>query len=238
MVPEIFEHPEGTSLGELEIDRVLTAPNAITTIRLLFVPLFVYLLFGRDSPGWAAFLLGCLSSTDWIDGYVARRFNQSSTFGKMYDPTVDRFVMVTSIISIIVYGQQNADSPERFASSTAPLWFALIIVTREVLVASWVVYITARGAKRMNVTWRGKVGTFANMMAFPFFLFSAETSWSDSLRAGWRVAAYAAAVPGLIFSLLSAWQYVPLGRRALAEGRAERAELEAAEVERAGVEPV
>lgn len=214
-MPDIFEHPEGTSLGELEIDRIMTAPNAITTIRLLFVPLFIYLLFGRHSPGWAAFLLGCLSSTDWIDGYVARRFNQSSTFGKMYDPTVDRFMMVTAIISIIVYGIQHDNS-------TAPLVYSLIIVTREVLVASWVVYITARGAKRMNVTWWGKVGTFANMAAFPWFLFSAEQSWSDPWRTGWRIAAYGAAIPGVIFSLLSAWQYIPLGRQALAEGRAER----------------
>ncbi len=210
-VPELFEHPEGTSLGDMEVDRILTAPNAITTVRLLCVPLFLVLLFHYESRGWAAFLLGCLASTDWIDGYVARRFNQTSTFGKMYDPTVDRFMMVVSIVAIIIDG-------------SVPLWFAWTILTREVLVSLWVVYITFNSGKRMNVTWYGKVGTFFNMMAFPYFLFANETSWTDSWRTFWEVTAYAAAIPGVIFSLLAAWQYVGLGRSALAEGRAERAD--------------
>lgn len=210
LVPELFEHPEGTSLGDMEVDRIFTAPNAITTVRLLCVPLFLVLLFHYESRGWAAFLLGCLASTDWIDGYVARRFNQTSTFGKMYDPTVDRFMMVVAIAAIMIDG-------------SVPLWFAWTILSREVLVSVWVVYITLNGGKRMNVTWYGKVGTFANMAAFPWFLFANEMSWSHSWRLFWEIAAYSAALPGVIFSLAAAWQYVKLGRSALAEGRAERA---------------
>ena len=209
-VPALFEHPDGISTGEIEIDRILTVPNVITTVRALCIPLFVYLLFGRNSPGWAAFVLGLLGATDWVDGYVARRFDQTSTFGKMYDPTVDRLMMVVAIISIIVDG-------------SVPLWYALVILVREVLVAIWVVFITVGlGAKRMNVTWWGKVGTFANMCAFPWFLFAAETSFSGTTRDVWRVLAYCAAIPGVVFSLLAAWQYVVLGRQAIAEGRAER----------------
>ena len=207
-MPELFEHPEGTSTGELEVDRLLTAPNLITTLRLLCIPLFLYLLFSQHSRGWAGFLLGTLGATDWVDGYVARRFNQTSTFGKMYDPTVDRLMMVVGIISIIIDG-------------SVPLWYALIILIREVLVSIWVVITVALGAKRMNVTWWGKVGTFANMAAFPWFLFS-RADISAGLQDMWRVLAYAAAVPGIIFSLLAAWQYVGLGLRAIAEGRAER----------------
>jgi cardiolipin synthase len=209
-VPDLFEHPTGTSTGELEVDRILTAPNVITTVRALCIPLFVYLLFARDSHGWAAFVLGALGATDWVDGYVARRFNQTSTFGKMYDPTVDRLMMVVGIISIIIDG-------------SVPLWFATTILVREVLVASWVVTTVALGAKRMNVTWWGKVGTFANMCAFPWFLFAAETSFSGTTRDVWRVLAYCAAIPGVVFSILAAGQYVVLGRQAIAEGRAERA---------------
>ena len=209
-VPDLFEHPDGTSTGDVEIDRILTAPNIITTVRALCIPLFVYLLFARDSPAWAGVTLGLLGATDWIDGYVARRFNQTSTFGKMYDPTVDRLMMVVAIISIIVYG-------------AAPLWYSWIILIREVLVAIWVVVITVfLGAKRMNVTWWGKVGTFANMAAFPWFLFASEPSWSQTTQNVWTVLAYCAAIPGVIFSLLAAGQYVTLGRQAIAEGRAER----------------
>lgn len=207
---ELFEHPQGTSLGEVEVDRVLTVPNLITTIRLLCVPLFLYLLFARDSRGWAGFLLGTLGATDWVDGYIARRFNQTSTFGKMYDPTVDRFMLVVGIVAIIIDG-------------SVPYWYAGIVLTREVLLSLWVVFITAQGAKRMNVTWWGKVGTFANMCAFPWFLFANETSWSAGWQTFWTAAAWCAAVPGVIFSLIAAMQYVQLGRQALAEGRAEAA---------------
>jgi cardiolipin synthase len=207
----LFEHPTGTSVGDLEVDRILTVPNAITTIRLLCIPLFLYLLFGRDEYFWAGFVLGTLGATDWVDGFVARRFDQTSTFGKMYDPTVDRLMMVVGIVSIMI----KLDDP-------AFRVYASIVLTREVLVGVYVLTITAMGAKRMNVTWWGKVGTFANMCAFPWFLFANEPSWTHAWRTFWEVLAWCAAAPGVVFSLLAAWQYIGLGQQALAEGRAER----------------
>lgn len=208
---EIFHRPDDAEqqLGTMEVDRLLTVPNVITTVRLLCVPLFLYLLFGRDSPGWAGFVLGTLGATDWVDGYIARRFNQGSNFGKMYDPTVDRFMMVVGIVAIIWVG-------------AAPWWYSTLILVREVLVSLWVVIITAMGAKRMGVTWWGKCGTFANMAAFPSFLIASQHGMADWWTTGWKVFAYACMVPGIIFSLLAAGQYVVMGRAALAEGRAER----------------
>src|SRR5262249_15114135 len=126
--------------------------------------------------------------------------------------TVDRLMMVVAIVSTII----AIDEP-------AFRIYAFIVVTREVLVGLYVVSITAMGAKRMNVTWWGKVGTFGNMCAFPWFLFANEQSWSQGWQTFWEVLAWCAAVPGVVFSLLAAWQYIGLGRRALAEGRAERA---------------
>ena len=196
-------------LGDMAVDRIVTLPNIITTVRLACVPLFLWLLFGRDAPGWAGFLLGTLGATDWVDGYVARRFDQTSNFGKMYDPTVDRFMMVVGIVAIIVDG-------------AAPWWFAWLILVREVLVSLWVVAITAMGAKRMDVTWWGKCGTFANMGAFPAFLIASQAGMSDWWTTTWKVVAYVFLVPGVVFSLLAAGQYVVKGREALAEGRAER----------------
>lgn len=193
----------------MAVDRILTLPNLITTVRLLCVPLFLWLLFARDAPGWAGLLLGTLGATDWVDGYIARRFDQTSNFGKMYDPTVDRFMMVVGIIAIIVDG-------------AAPLWFSWLILTREVLVALWVVVITALGAKRMNVTWWGKCGTFANMGAFPSFLIADQSGMPSWWEPTWLVVAWICVVPGVVFSLLAAGQYVIQGREALAEGRAER----------------
>jgi cardiolipin synthase len=209
------EHGGGEQAAPGEVDTLWTVPNLFTLVRLLCRPLFLWLLFGLPSRQAAAWLLGALGATDWVDGYVARRFNQTSTFGKMYDPTVDRLMMVVGIISIIVDG-------------SVPLWFALVILIREVLVAGWVLTTVALGAKRMNVTWWGKVGTFANMCAFPWFLFSHEATFSDGVQTLWKVLAYCAVVPGVTFSLLAAGQYVTLGRRAIAEGRAERAAAERA----------
>jgi cardiolipin synthase len=204
----LIYRPAEEGLGDLSVDRLVTAPNIITTVRLLCIPLFVWLLFGRHSHGWAGFVLGSLSATDWVDGYVARRFNQTSNFGKMYDPTVDRLMMVVAIVCILIDG-------------SAPAWFAWTVLAREVIVSLWVVFITARGAKRMDVTWWGKVGAFANMMAFPYFLFAHEMSWNSSIRTFWNVVAYVCAVPGTIFSLLAMVQYFVRGRVALQEGRAE-----------------
>lgn len=212
----LIHRPDHEGLGEIEVDRLLTVPNVITTVRMLCIPLFLWLLFGRDSPGWAGFVLGLLGATDWVDGYIARRFDQTSTFGTMYDPTVDRLLMVVGIVAIIV-------------DERAPLWFAWLILVREVLLSSYVVIITAMGAKRMDVTWWGKCGTFANMGAFPAFLLSEEATFANGWQTFWRVVAYCCLVPGVVFSMLATVQYVVRGRQALAEGRAEKAAAEAAE---------
>ena len=194
----------------MTVDRVLTVPNAVTLLRLLTIPLFLYLLFGRDSPGWAGFTLGCLVSTDWVDGHLARRLGQTSNFGAMFDPTVDRLVMVVALVSILIHGD------------SAPLWFTWIVLVREVALSTWVVGITAMGAKRMEVTWWGKVGAFANMAAFPAFLLAAEPTFTSGYQTFWKVLAYIAAGPGLVFSLLSTGQYITHGLEALRAGRAER----------------
>lgn len=205
----LIYRPDVEGTGGHEVDRILTIPNAITFARMLCIPLFLWLLFAKDSPGWAGFLLGLLGATDWIDGYIARRFNQGSNFGKMFDPTVDRLLMVVGIVAVIVDG-------------SAPLWFCWLVLVREVLLSSYVVVITAMGAKRMDVTWWGKCGSFANMGAFPSFLIAAQESLGDAWQTGWTLVAWAFAIPGAIFSTWSAGQYFVRGQAALAEGRAER----------------
>ena len=77
------------------MDRILTAPNVITLVRLLCIPIFLWLLFGVHRQTAAAVLLAVLGATDWVDGYVARRYGQVSTFGKVLDPTADRLLVGT-----------------------------------------------------------------------------------------------------------------------------------------------
>ena len=106
-----------------------------------------------------------------------------------------------------------------------PAWFAIVVLVRETLVAAATVALAALGARRIDVTWFGKAGTFGLMVAFPFFLTSHSTvGWHPV--AGWL--AWVAAVPAIIFSYTAMAMYVPLGLKALREGRADRAAAAAA----------
>ena len=94
------------------LDRVLTVPNAVTVVRLLCIPLFLWLLFGADRQTAAAILLGVLGATDWVDGFLARRFHQVSTVGKVLDPAADRILVGTGVIAIMIHG-------------AVPIWFGV-----------------------------------------------------------------------------------------------------------------
>jgi cardiolipin synthase len=96
---------------------------------------------------------------------------------------------------------------------------AVLVLVREALVTGGTLLLAGLGAKRIDVTWFGKAGTFALMMAFPSFLGS-HSSLSYAFVLGWI--AWVCAPVGLILSYFAAALYVPLGRRALAEGRASR----------------
>lgn len=192
-------------------DRILTIPNVISLVRLLCLPVFVYLLFGRDNRAAAASLLGILGATDWIDGYIARHYDQVSDLGKILDPVADRLLFFVSIAAILIDG-------------TVPIWFAVMVLVREIVVAATTVVLGLLGARRIDVTWWGKAGTFGLMFAFPMFLASDSTiGWADTAR----VIAWVTAIPGLTFSYIAWALYLPMGMKALGEGRADRAAVSA-----------
>ena len=185
-------------------DRILTIPNIVTLVRLACVPLFLWLLFGRENRAAAAYLLGALGATDWVDGYVARHFDQVSTLGKVLDPVADRILLGVGIVAILVDG-------------SVPAWIAWVVIVREVTISIATVGLAAAGARRIDVQWAGKAGTLALMCAFPLFL----GSHADNL--GWEDLAGALAwifvIPGLVLAWYAAITYVPRARVALAEGR-------------------
>ena len=195
--------PEDVEVG---VDRILTVPNVITLVRLACVPVFVWLLFGAHHQTASAVLLAVLGATDWVDGFVARRWHQVSTLGKVLDPTADRVLVGTAVISVIVVG-------------AVPLWFGLLTVVREVLVSAAVLLLAALGAQRIDVLWVGKAGTFGLMFAYPTFLLAhGHAGWQHPVE----IVAWLAAVPALTLAWMAAAAYVPLSRRALARGRANR----------------
>jgi cardiolipin synthase len=185
-----------------------TIPNLISIIRLACLPIFVFLLFGADNRAAAAWLLAALGMSDWCDGYIARHFNQVSEIGKILDPVADRLLFFVGLGAIL-------------ADGSIPVAIGVAILAREVVVGGTTVILGLMGARRIDVTWFGKAGTFANMMAVPSFLGSHSTL-SYARELGWL--AWITVVPGLVLSYIAAALYVPIARRALAEGRAARFE--------------
>lgn len=201
-------NPESASPESGRRPGVLTIPNFVTVVRLACVPLFCWLLFGRDDRTAAAWLLAFLGSTDWVDGYLARHLGQVSELGKVLDPTADRILLGTVVVSLLADG-----------SLPAVVGWATIV--REVLVSVAVLVLAAAGAKRFDVQWAGKAGTLALMVAFPLFMMGEPGPWGRPAD----VIAWGFAGPGLVLAWYAAVTYVPLARQALADGRAARAGL-------------
>ncbi len=181
----------------------MTLPNVISLIRLACAPVFVWLLVD-DQLIAAALLLAVLGASDWVDGWIARRFDQGSELGKVLDPVADRVLLLTGAVALLVQG-------------SAPVVVAVLVLAREFVISVAVLALAAAGARRIDVQWVGKAGTLALMFAFPLYL------WADAIHGAARdvvlVAAWFMAVSGLLFSYYAALTYVPLAREALREGR-------------------
>ena len=185
---------------------IFTVPNLITLLRLFCLPIFLWLLFSLKDRGAAAWLLGGLGATDWVDGWIARRFNQKSDFGAIFDPTVDRGLFIVAVIAILI-------------DQSMPIWFGVAILVREVFVASAMSIATAFGMKRFAVNKWGKRYTFLLMFAVPLILLGqadgAGSRWVTWL--GWFLG-----LPALVISYTTAINYLPVIRANLRSGRASR----------------
>lgn len=184
-----MEPPEGSSEA-LRVqtaepgDRVLTIPNALSAVRLLLVPVFIYLL-AIDANAWAVAVLMFSGFSDWADGKIARLVeNQSSRLGALLDPAVDRIYMVVVPVAMAFYGM-------------VPWWFVLVLVGRDVVLAATLPVLRTRGLTALPVTYVGKAATFALMSGFPLVLAGQwDALWSRVILAcgwaflGWGMAMY------------------------------------------------
>ncbi|MHB1088435.1 MAG: CDP-alcohol phosphatidyltransferase family protein [Acidimicrobiales bacterium] len=186
----------------------LTWANAITAVRLALLPVFLWLLFSTDHRAVAAWLLGFLGATDWIDGYLARRLDQVSNIGKVIDPVADRLLVMAGLLAVA-------------AASGVPWWFALATLVRELIVSLLTLLLAALGAARIDVLWWGKVSTFALMATFPLFLLT--TNPHHAALATWqrltRDATWALGVSGLVLAWVVLFGYVRPALAALRAGR-------------------
>jgi cardiolipin synthase (CMP-forming) len=144
---------------EVVSDRILTVPNLLSFARLAVLPL-IYLDLVGDRFVRAFVLLVVFGATDWLDGYIARRFDQTSRLGKLLDPLSDRILFVVVGVGFVVAG-------------LLPLWALVVLLIRDVGVLIGGAILVARGATPPEVTKLGKASTFGLMWAFPLFLAAA-----------------------------------------------------------------
>jgi len=187
------------------LDRVWTVPNVISLVRLACAPLILWLLFGVDEFWAATILLAVLGASDWVDGWIARRYDQGSELGKILDPTADRVLLLVGVLALLI-------------DDRIPRWYGILMLAREVVIAVFTLALAAAGARRIDVLWVGKAGTFCTMFSLPAFL-AASVTHGTAHDVFW-VIAWVFAVPALVLSYYAALRYVPAARRALREGRA------------------
>ncbi len=192
-------------------DRILTVPNALTLIRLLCIPLFIWLLVLPKRSGWVAavVVLAVLGVTDGVDGYVARHFDQVSRVGKVLDPIADRLLLGVAAVAIVVAG-------------AIPFGVAIAALSREAVVAAGFLAVALAGGRRVEVQWAGKAATFGLMCALPLFLLGhAHESWHQLAEIG----AWIAVIPALALGWYAAIAYIPMARAALSDDRGPRQEV-------------
>ncbi len=173
-------------------DRLLTIPNLLSVLRLAGVPLFLYLLLGPRADGWALLVLVFAGLSDWLDGKLARWLNQMSNLGALLDPAADRLYVFCTLLAFVI-------------RDIVPLWIALVLVGREVVVGICLLVLRGRGWGPFEVTYLGKAATFNLLYAFPLLLLAqGDSAWAQVAQPF----AYAFTVWGGALYLWSALLYV------------------------------
>jgi cardiolipin synthase (CMP-forming) len=138
-------------------DRVWTIPNLLSLLRLLGVPLFLWLALGPEANGWAIAVLAFGGLSDYADGKIARRFNQSSRLGALLDPAADRLYILATISALAARG-------------IIPIWLAVAIPGRDLLLALTLPVLRRHGYGPLPVNFAGKAATLNLLYAFPLLL--------------------------------------------------------------------
>jgi cardiolipin synthase len=138
-------------------DRVWTVPNALSALRLAGVPLFLYWVLHTHQDGRAILLLIVAGATDYLDGKIARRFGQFSRLGQLLDPAADRLYILATLLALV-------------ARDGLPLWWALALIGRDVLLTFTLPVLRRHGYGPLPVHFLGKAATFNLLYAFPMLL--------------------------------------------------------------------
>jgi len=163
-------------------DRVLTIPNALSAARLVGVPFFLWLVLNKHDAAAVAVLM-VSGFTDWLDGKIARKWNQISRVGQLLDPAADRLYILATLIGLTVRG-------------VVPLWLTLILVGRDVLLSFTLPVLRKHGYGPLPVHFLGKAATFNLLAGFPLLLLGEGDSLVSQVAHafGWAFAIWGTAL--------------------------------------------
>ncbi len=146
-------------------DAIWTVPNLISALRVVGVPVFLWLLLGPHADGWAIILLMVSGVSDYLDGKLARAWNQTSRLGTLLDPAADRLYIVATVVALAVRG-------------IIPVWLVVALVGRDVLLAFTLPVLSRNGYGPLPVHYLGKAATLNLLYAFPLILLGAGHGWA------------------------------------------------------------
>ena len=188
------------------MDRVLTIPNAISAARLAGVPVFLWLVLGprtATADYWAVGLLIAAGLSDWLDGKIARAFNQASRLGQLLDPAADRLYIVSTIVALAV-------------RQIIPWWLVAVLAVRELTVGVALALLKRRaGYGTLQVSLVGKAATLCLLYAFPLLFLGDHPGWGGTLA---RVIGWAFATWGTVLYWWAAMLYLAQVRNLVSRG--------------------
>jgi cardiolipin synthase len=158
-------------------ERVWTVPNIVSFIRLAGVPLFLYLFLVAHAEAAAVTVLAVGGTTDWVDGYLARRLGQVSKLGALLDPFADRLYILATLIAFTIAG-------------VVPWLFAAALLLRELAVGIGLLVLRHYGVGPPEVHYVGKTATFLLLAGFPMLLLAraSEAAAPIASASGWALA--------------------------------------------------
>jgi cardiolipin synthase len=182
------------------VDRVFTVPNMISMARLAGVPVFLWLVLGPHADWWAVGLLIAAGLSDWLDGKLARAWNQQSRLGQVLDPAADRAYIAATLAGLAIRG-------------IIPWWLVAVLASRELVLGVALLALRRHSYGPLQVSFVGKAATLCLLYAFPL-LFLGSHAGSAALAA--RVTGWAFAIWGSALYWWAAALYLTQARQVIA----------------------
>jgi cardiolipin synthase len=193
--------PSGERPG---LGRIWTVPNGISFARLLGVPVFLWLVLGPKADGWAVGLLIAAGASDWLDGKIARAWNQQSRLGQLLDPAADRLYIAATLVGLAVRG-------------IIPWWLVGLLVARELVLGLALLVLRRFGYPALQVSFLGKAATACLLYAFPLLFLGAHAGTPAEIA---RIVGWAFAIWGTALYWWAAGLYLTQARSLVSRARA------------------